>query len=113
MEGVDLGQEADIVGGVAAGKRPGGWAAAVTDATGIAELGNQPGRLRPGQAGDLAEIAPYQPLVGLAEAKVGEAAQLGADPLVSGLPGRSLEAEGLSAFQEGADFLQGLESLGL
>jgi len=54
-----------------------------------------------------------QALIGLAQAGIGEVAQGLGDELISGLAVRYLKSEGLTTFEEGADLLQALESLGL
>jgi hypothetical protein len=85
----------------------------VADPARVAELGDEPSDLGPGPAGDPLQVAPYQTLVGLGEAQVAEAAQLGSDPVVGGGPGRGLEAEGLGPGEEGTDLVQILEPLGI
>lgn len=59
VEGIDLGQQPHIGGGVAAGEGPGRRAAAVTDAAGVAKLLDESGHLGPGQTGDLAPQVPH------------------------------------------------------
>lgn len=59
-----LGPQSDVFLGIAAGERLGRRAAAVTDATGVAELGDQLEDLRPRQAAHLAQIAFEQAPVG-------------------------------------------------
>ena len=113
MEGVDLGQEADVGVGVAAREGLLGLAAPVPERAGFPELADQAGHLCPGQPADTLQVTPHQALVGLAEAQIAQAAQFATEPGVEVLAGRGLEAEGLGAFEEGADLLHGLEPLGL
>jgi hypothetical protein len=92
---------------------PSQGAAAVLDTTGLAELGDQPDHLRPRAPGDLAQVAPEQVLVGLAEEGIAGAAQGLGNELIGDLALRGLEAQWLTTPEEGADLLQALESLGL
>ena len=113
VQGVDLGQQHDILAGMA--PREGAFRSAmmIPDTAGLAVLGDQPGHLCPRAAGDLAQVAPDQALVGLAQASIAEQAQVLGDELVGSLAVRNLESERLSPSEEGADLLQGLESLGV
>ncbi len=77
-----------------AGEWLGRRAATVDDAATLAELGDETGHLGAREAGDLAQIAAQQALVGLTQAGIGEAAQLGGDPLVGGLAAQGREPEG-------------------
>jgi len=113
VQGVDLGEQQDILTGVAAWERLGGSTAAIIDPAGGAEPGDQPGHLRPRAPGDLAQVAPDQTLVGLAQAGIAKAAQGLGDEVVGGFTLGNIEVYGLAAFEEGAQLLQGLESLGL
>lgn len=75
VERVDLCQQADVGRGIAAGEgRRRRRAAPVMDAAGVTELLDEARHLRPGQAGDLLQIAAHQALVGLAQPGVAKAA---------------------------------------
>lgn len=113
VEGIDLGQQPDVGIGIATEERLGGFASPITDPAGVEELSDQAGHLGSGKATDLLEMASKWAFVGLAQAVVPESPQLACDPVVEILSGGHIEAERLRAFEEGADLLQGLESLGL
>lgn len=113
MQGIDLGEQQDILTGIAAWERLGRCTAAIIDSAGGAEPGDPPGHLRPRAPANLAQVAPDQTLVGLAQAGIAETAQGLGDELVGGLAACHFEAEGLAAFEEGTELLQGLEPLGL
>lgn len=113
VEAVDLGQQQDILPGIAAVEGSGRGAAAVLDASGPSELGDQPGHLGPRTPRHLAQVAPDQALVGLTQAAITEAAQGLGDEVVGGFTAGYPEAHGLAAFEEGADLLQCLEPFGL
>ena len=113
VEGIDLGQEADVGIGITARERADGSATPIPDRAGIAELTDQAGHLGPGEAADLLQVAPHQALVGLAEAEIAETPQLTGDPVVEGLTAWHVEVEGVCTFKEGVDLLHALEPLGL
>ncbi len=109
VEGIDLGQEADIGIGIAARKGLGGCTPSIPDRAGVEELADQAGDLGPGEAGDLLQVASYQTLVGPAQACVPETTQLTGDPAIDGIPGEGFEAERLSALEEGQASLRSRE----
>ncbi len=64
MQGVDLGQQADIGVEMAQGEGLGRRAAMVGDVATLAKLGDESGHLGAREAGDLAQVAPQAPLLG-------------------------------------------------
>ncbi|OYV74921.1 MAG: hypothetical protein B7Z66_14815 [Chromatiales bacterium 21-64-14] len=112
VQGVELGQQANIGGGIAEGKRFGRRAAAVNDAATLAELVDKAGNLGSRDPGDVPQIAVRLPFVWLGKPSIGDAAQFRGDQRVAGRPGAA-KPRGWMASEEGADLLQPLESMGL
>ena len=87
--------------------------APVLDAPGLPVLANQPGQLRPRQPRHLRQVAPDQPLVGLAQSLIAQPHQRAAHKLVDGLPVGPREVHRLAALDEGSHLVRGPDPFGL
>ncbi len=111
---VDLRQQADVGGRVAALERPPRRPAApVLDPAGPAMLPDQARQLRPRQPGHLRQIPLHQPLVRLAQPVVVQLHQRAADQRVDPRAVAAGEVHRLAALHEGANLFQGLNPLRL
>ena len=113
VQGIDLGEQADVPTGVAPGEGPPRWAAAVADAPGRAVLGDEAGQLRSGQPAHLAREAAHHPLVGLAQLPVPEPAKRLGNEFVARAAVQGSDLDRLGAGEERADLVQGPYSVGL
>lgn len=82
VEGIEFGQEHGILGQIATLKGVGRPTAVVAYPSRSAVLRDQAGDLGAGEAADLDQVIPDDPLVGLAEAQVTELTERGLDPAI-------------------------------
>ena len=113
MQGIDLGEQAEVLTGVAPGEGPPGWAAAVADVPGRAVLGDEAGQLRSEPPAHLAREAAHHSLVGLARLPVPEPAKRLGNELVARAAVQGLDLDRLGAVEERANLVQGPYSVGL
>lgn len=112
VEGIELGQQATVVVGIAPGERFGWCAPPVVDDAGESELREQAHELLSGQAGHATQVAGHESAVALAEVLVAEVFERQADETVRGLTISGNEFNGIGAVEKRADLLQGLEPMG-
>ena len=113
VQGIDLGEPADVLTGVAPGEGPPRWAAAVAQAPGRAVLGDEAGQLRSRPPAHLAREAAHHSLVGLARLPVPEPAKRPGNELVARAALQGVDLDRLGAVEERADLVQGPYSVGL
>ena len=113
VQGVHRGEAQDVLIGVAPRERVCGCAAAVADLAAVPELRDQPGHLLARAAGDLAQVAHHQPLLGPGGLEVPEVRESLRGEAVGGLAGLGLEFEAQDAVEKRPNLLQRMEPLNL
>lgn len=113
MPGIDLGQEADVLGRVAPSNGLRGRSAPVPQRLPVPHSPYQAREPRPRQPGHLGQIRPHQALLSLAKAPVPEALERLPDKGIARLPYGGLNLDPLATRQKGPQVIKGLQPLGL
>ena len=113
MQGIHLGQQADVFRCVALHKRHGGRAAPVPDHPAVGELGYAACHLRARESGHLVQILPQHTLVGAFAACITKLPERIGYPAIGSPPIRQCEREGLAARHKSLHLCQCLDSLGM
>jgi hypothetical protein len=113
VQGIDLGQQAHVLGRVASPEGLRRRPASILDTSRGHVLRDQARHLRARDAGDLAQVQPRQPLVGLTQARIAEPSELVGDEAVGRLTLRRGEIQRRTAGEEGTNLRKPLQALGL